>query len=110
MPDARSGSLVYRLDPLAPAAEVLAEGDVVTEVDGVAVADDGTVSFRHEERVEFSHLIRCKHIGARRTLCRRWKVWKRCSGSLPSLQQNLHSALCMTCDMQPMPQCHVLDM
>lgn len=64
MPDARSGSLVYRLDPLAPAAEVLAEGDVVTEVDGVAVADDGTVSFRHEERVEFSHLIRCKHIGA----------------------------------------------
>ncbi|KAK9834040.1 hypothetical protein WJX81_005089 [Elliptochloris bilobata] len=64
MPDVRSGSLVYRLDPLAPAAEVLAEGDVVTEVDGVAVADDGTVSFRHEERVEFSHLIRCKHIGA----------------------------------------------
>ena len=64
MPDARSGSLVYRLDPLAPAAEVLAEGDVVTEVDGVAVVDDGTVSFRHEERVEFSHLIRCKHIGA----------------------------------------------
>ena len=68
MPDARSGSLVYRLDPLAPAAEVLAEGDVVTEVDGVAVADDGTVSFRHEERVEFSHLIRCKHIGALRLL------------------------------------------
>src|ERR1700712_5397322 len=66
MPDARSGSLVYRLDPLAPAAEVLAEGDVVTEVDGVTVADDGTVSFRHEERVEFSHLIRCKHIGAPR--------------------------------------------
>jgi hypothetical protein len=64
VPDARSGSLVYRLDPLAPAADVLAEGDVVTEVDGVPVADDGTVSFRHEERVEFSHLIRCKHIGA----------------------------------------------
>jgi hypothetical protein len=39
------------------------EGDVVTEVDGVPIADDGTIAFRNEERVEFAHIIRSKHVG-----------------------------------------------
>ena len=30
---------------------------------GVDVADDATIEFRKEERVEFSHIIRSKHIG-----------------------------------------------
>ena len=30
---------------------------------GVDIADDGTVEFRKEERVEFSHIVRSKHIG-----------------------------------------------
>ena len=30
---------------------------------GVSIADDGTVEFRREERVEFSHIVRSKHIG-----------------------------------------------
>ncbi len=46
----QSGSLVYKIDPLAPAHEVLKE-------------NDGTVEFRNEERVEFSHIVRAKHIG-----------------------------------------------
>mmetsp|Transcript_34326 Transcript_34326/g.86516 ORF Transcript_34326/g.86516 Transcript_34326/m.86516 type:complete len:426 (+) Transcript_34326:161-1438(+) len=53
-----SGSLVYRIDPLAPAAEILKEGDIVLEVEGVPIADDGTVEFRDDERVEFTHLVR----------------------------------------------------
>ena len=32
-------------------------------IQGVPVADDGTVQFRNEERVEFSHIVRSKHIG-----------------------------------------------
>lgn len=59
----QSGSLVYKIDPLAPAHEVLKENDVVMEIDGVPIADDGTVEFRNEERVEFSHIVRAKHIG-----------------------------------------------
>lgn len=59
----QSGSLVYKLDPLAPAHDVLKENDVVMEIDNVPIADDGTVEFRNEERVEFSHIVRAKHIG-----------------------------------------------
>ncbi len=59
----QSGSLVYKIDPLAPAHEVLKENDVVMQIDGVPIADDGTVEFRNEERVEFSHIVRAKHIG-----------------------------------------------
>ncbi len=29
------------------------------------MADDATIEFRKEERVEFSHIIRSKHIGTR---------------------------------------------
>ena len=39
--------------------------DVVLEVEGVPIADDGTIEFRNEERVEFTHIVRTKHIGAR---------------------------------------------
>ena len=60
----QSGSLVYKIDPLAPAHDVLNENDVVMEIDKVHIADDGTVEFRNEERVEFSHIVRAKHIGA----------------------------------------------
>lgn len=59
----QSGSLVYKIDPLAPAHSVLKENDVVMEIDSVPIADDGTVEFRNEERVEFSHIVRAKHIG-----------------------------------------------
>ena len=59
----QSGSLVYKIDPLAPAHDVLKESDVVLEIDKVPIADDGTVEFRNEERVEFSHIVRAKHIG-----------------------------------------------
>ncbi|KAL3146345.1 hypothetical protein ABBQ32_003036 [Trebouxia sp. C0010 RCD-2024] len=59
----QSGSLVYKIDPLAPAHDVLKENDVVMEIDRVPIADDGTVEFRNEERVEFSHIVRAKHIG-----------------------------------------------
>lgn len=60
----QSGSLIYKIDPLAPAHDVLKENDVVMEIDQVPIADDGTVEFRNEERVEFSHIVRAKHIGA----------------------------------------------
>lgn len=55
--------MVFKIDPLAPAAKVLKEHDVVMEIEGVPIADDGTVEFRNEERVEFSHIVRSKHIG-----------------------------------------------
>lgn len=63
VPPTGSGSLVFKIDPMAPAMSVLKEHDVVLEIEGVPIADDGTVEFRNEERVEFSHIVRSKHIG-----------------------------------------------
>ncbi|GAX78449.1 hypothetical protein CEUSTIGMA_g5889.t1 [Chlamydomonas eustigma] len=63
VPEDRSGVLVVKLDPLSAAAEVLKENDVVMEVCGQAVADDGTVVYREDERLEYSHVIRCMHVG-----------------------------------------------
>ena len=63
LPSNGSGSLVFKIDPLAPAADTLEINDVVLEIEGVPIADDGTVEFRNEERVEFSHIVRSKHIG-----------------------------------------------
>ena len=39
VPLSSSGSLVYKLDPLAPASQVLRENDVVVEIDGTQIAD-----------------------------------------------------------------------
>ncbi|GMH41469.1 hypothetical protein BSKO_09379 [Bryopsis sp. KO-2023] len=63
VPEGGSGCVVYKVDPLSSAAGALKLMDVVMEVDGVPIADDGTVQFRDDERVEFSHIVRCKHIG-----------------------------------------------
>ncbi|CAD7703758.1 unnamed protein product [Ostreobium quekettii] len=63
VPENRSGCVVYKIDPLSEACQVLDVMDVVMEVDSVPIADDGTVQFRDDERVEFSHIVRCKHIG-----------------------------------------------
>lgn len=77
----QSGSLVYKIDPLAPAHDVLKENDVVMEIDRVPIADDGTVEFRNEERVEFSHIVRAKHIGMDVDAC----FWIDCHAYLAQL-------------------------
>ncbi|KXZ51680.1 hypothetical protein GPECTOR_11g131 [Gonium pectorale] len=63
MPDGVSGVMVVKTDPLSGAHGSVLKNDVVLEVDGVPVADDGTVEFREDERLEFTHIIRAKHIG-----------------------------------------------
>lgn len=65
VPEHRSGVLVVKLDPLSPVASVLKENDVVLEVAGQPVADDGTAVFRDDERLEYTHLIRSMHVGDR---------------------------------------------
>lgn len=41
VPPHSSGSLVFKTDPLAPANEALSQNDVVTEIDGISIADGG---------------------------------------------------------------------
>ena len=43
VPGDRSGCVIHELDPLAPAACVLQQKDVVLEIEGARIADDGTI-------------------------------------------------------------------
>ncbi len=43
----QKGVLVRSVEPLADAARVLKPGDVIMKFDGIQVASDGTVPFRH---------------------------------------------------------------
>lgn len=53
-----TGVLITHVEPQMPTSKVLRTGDVIVELDGVPIASDGTVPFRGEERVLFSHLLR----------------------------------------------------
>jgi len=64
----QSGVLVTKINPLSSVAyfngqPVLKSEDVLMEIDGVKVADDGTISFRGTERIGFLHLFGAKYAG-----------------------------------------------
>ena len=65
IPAGASGVLVARLDPLAPSSApgALRPRDILMSVEGVPIADDGTVAFRGAERLDFTHLWRQRHVG-----------------------------------------------
>lgn len=86
LPEGRSGILVTKVDPLAPANEVLQRGDVLMAVDGIDLANDGTIPFRKGERVE----VRC--VEGRVYLCmyvRKYMYWA--------------LTLCRLCQLGPSP-------
>ena len=63
MPDALTGVVVTRLLPCHHAHSVLRRGDVVTYVDGEAIANDGTIRFRNRERIMFDWRLLGKYAG-----------------------------------------------
>ena len=50
----QKGVLVRSVAPLADAARVLQPGDVIMKFDGIQVASDGTVPFRHAPVIQFA--------------------------------------------------------
>ncbi|RZC10808.1 Protease Do-like 9 isoform B [Glycine soja] len=59
----QKGVRIRRIDPTAPESKVLKPSDVILSFDGVDIANDGTVPFRHGERIGFSYLISQKYTG-----------------------------------------------
>lgn len=57
------GILVRKVVQAAEEAHKLRVDDVILTIDGVAVGSDGTVPFRHGERVDFKYLITNKFVG-----------------------------------------------
>jgi hypothetical protein len=59
----QSGVLVKRINPVTDAANILMIGDVVLKIDGIDVANDGTVPYRVDERISASFLVSQKYCG-----------------------------------------------
>lgn len=57
------GVLVRRVEPTSAANNVLKEGDVIVNFDGVPIGSEGTVPFRSTERIAFRYLISQKFAG-----------------------------------------------
>jgi hypothetical protein len=49
--------LIRRVEPLAPASKVLKREHILMAFNGIKIANDGTVPFRHGERINFSYLV-----------------------------------------------------
>ncbi|KAH7302053.1 hypothetical protein KP509_23G054200 [Ceratopteris richardii] len=59
----QKGVRVRRVEPTAPAAKYLQSSDILLSFEGVDIANDGTVPFRHGERISFSYLVSQKYTG-----------------------------------------------
>ncbi|KAK3411326.1 hypothetical protein EUGRSUZ_I00092 [Eucalyptus grandis] len=55
-----TGVLVSSINILSDAYRFLEKDDIILEFDGKPVANDGTVTFRHRERIDFDHLASMK--------------------------------------------------
>jgi len=60
----RTGVLITRAVHGSSADGVLQEGDVLTAIDGVPVASDGSIPLRAHDRVHFSYLVSRHQVGA----------------------------------------------
>ncbi|XP_010254417.1 PREDICTED: protease Do-like 9 isoform X2 [Nelumbo nucifera] len=59
----QKGVRIRRVEPTAPESQVLKPSDILLSFDGIDIANDGTVPFRHGERIGFSYLVSQKYTG-----------------------------------------------
>jgi len=63
LPEESGGVVILKTAPGSPADGVIRPGDVILEVDGCAVADDGTVEFRQRQRTSVAYCIQRHQVG-----------------------------------------------
>ncbi|CAN6363304.1 unnamed protein product [Urochloa humidicola] len=59
----QKGVCVTRVEPTTPGSGSLQLSDIILSFDGVDIGNDGTVPFRHGERIGFSYLVSKKYSG-----------------------------------------------
>ncbi|TVU11904.1 hypothetical protein EJB05_45514 [Eragrostis curvula] len=59
----QKGVRIRRVEPTAPESGCLKPSDIILSFDGIDIANDGTVPFRHGERIGFSYLVSQKYTG-----------------------------------------------
>jgi len=68
MVSGQTGLLINKIAPLVSTAKVVQRDDVLIEVDGIPVGNDGTIPFRDGERVSFRYTLLKKFVGDKVTL------------------------------------------
>ncbi|MDF1577148.1 MAG: serine protease [Desulfobulbales bacterium] len=63
LPPDRTGCLVYLVQPGSPGEGAILIGDVIMEIDGHGVAEDGTIEFRPKERTSMNYFTQSHQIG-----------------------------------------------
>jgi S1-C subfamily serine protease len=63
MEKGQSGVMVRKVSPIAPAAKILQENDVILAIDDISVANDGKIFFRPGERVSLLCYTQTKFAG-----------------------------------------------
>lgn len=63
MPEDKHGILILCVDPLESCATALQRNDILLSMDGVPIADDGTIFFRRGERLLFTYIPSTKFVG-----------------------------------------------
>jgi S1-C subfamily serine protease len=61
--DDQHGILVRSVEPACSLSKILQKDDVITWIDNVAIADNGTISFRRGERLDFRYVEKSKYVG-----------------------------------------------
>ena len=61
--EVETGVVVTDVSALEDAARVLRKGDVLTHIDGIPLADDGSIFFRAGERISMRYLPSAKFVG-----------------------------------------------
>lgn len=68
VPRGVTGVHVIKTLPLSNLHDKLKSGDVVSHIDGQAIADDGTVQLREDDRIAMGYLLTSKFLGDALTL------------------------------------------
>lgn len=55
-----TGVLISKINPLSDAYKFLKKDDILLALDGIPIANDGTVPFRNRERITVDHLVSMK--------------------------------------------------
>ena len=61
--DQHTGVLAYKILYNSPAKNIILPGDIITAIDGHAIANDGTVEFRPKEYTSFGYFIDKHQVG-----------------------------------------------
>lgn len=84
MPEEMSGIFMNRVVKGGPSENYLLDGDVILSIDGVNIANDGTIAFENG-RISFSYLISLKQVGENISCT----VWR--NGEVKTIEYPLNS-------------------